>query len=79
MRKGRVRSPFNTVDEMINSRKGRKRRMIAEACTPMTWPHTRCSEKDYRAAPATALTLFTTRVNMRTPSPSREPDRSLLN
>jgi hypothetical protein len=38
MRKGRVRSPFNTVDEMIDSLKGRNRRIIAEASlTPLTW------------------------------------------
>ena len=31
VRKGRVRGPFNTVDEMIDSLKGRKRRIIAKA------------------------------------------------
>jgi AbrB family looped-hinge helix DNA binding protein len=31
VRKGRVRGPFNTVDEMIASLKGRKRRTVAKA------------------------------------------------
>ena len=31
VRKGRVRGPFNTVDEMIDSLKGRKRRTVAKA------------------------------------------------
>lgn len=31
VRKGRVRGPFNTVDEMLDSLKGRKRRTIAKA------------------------------------------------
>jgi AbrB family looped-hinge helix DNA binding protein len=31
LRKGRVRGPFNTVEEMIDSLKGRKRRTIAKA------------------------------------------------
>ena len=31
VRKGRVRGPFNTVDEMIDSLKGRKRRTSAKA------------------------------------------------
>jgi AbrB family looped-hinge helix DNA binding protein len=31
VRKGRVRGPFNTVDEMIDSLKGRKRRTIRKA------------------------------------------------
>jgi AbrB family looped-hinge helix DNA binding protein len=31
VRKGRVRGPFNTVDEMIDSLKGRKSRTIAKA------------------------------------------------
>jgi AbrB family looped-hinge helix DNA binding protein len=30
VRKGRVRGPFNSVDEMIDSLKGRKRRPIAK-------------------------------------------------
>lgn len=31
VRKGRVRGPFKTVDEMINSLKGRKSRTIRKA------------------------------------------------
>ena len=31
VRKGRVRGPFNRVDEMLDSLKGRKRRTIAKA------------------------------------------------
>jgi hypothetical protein len=31
VRKGRVRGPFKTVDEMIDSLKGRKRRTTAKA------------------------------------------------
>ena len=31
VRKGRVRGPFKTVDEMIDSLKGRKRRPVAKA------------------------------------------------
>jgi AbrB family looped-hinge helix DNA binding protein len=31
VRKGRVRGPFNTVEEMIDSLKGRKRRKIPKA------------------------------------------------
>jgi AbrB family looped-hinge helix DNA binding protein len=31
VRKGRVRGPFSTVDEMIDSLKGRKRRAIRKA------------------------------------------------
>jgi hypothetical protein len=31
VRKGRLRGPFDTVDEMLDSLKGRKRRNIARA------------------------------------------------
>lgn len=31
VRKGRIRGPFNTVDEMIDSLKGRKRRIRVKA------------------------------------------------
>jgi hypothetical protein len=33
VRKGRVRGPFKTVDEMIDSLKGRKRRITAKAAS----------------------------------------------
>ena len=33
VRKGRVRGPFNTVEEMIDSLKGRKRRTTAKAAS----------------------------------------------
>jgi hypothetical protein len=35
VRKGRVRGPFNTVDEMIESLKGRKRGVIAKVSGPV--------------------------------------------
>lgn len=35
VRKGRVRGPFNTVDEMLDSLKGRRRGVIAKDSKPV--------------------------------------------